>query len=321
MTGPQRAHAGLDGLVMGDAFGDSWFTRSDENAEELWAARKARPQPWPWTDDSAMAFVLFAHLTAHGEVLPDALAGEFAAEYARDPGRKYGPSMHGVLRSIREDGDWRAVTTAQFAGQGSYGNGAAMRVAPLGAWFRDDLPTAVEQARLSALTTHAHPEAVAGAVAVAVAAALTAAGEGADAPSRAEFLREVADHVPESDVRSRLLVAAHFSDRTSVRHAASVLGSGTLISAPDTVPFALWSAAGHLDDLGEALWQTVAGWGDRDTTCAIAGGVVASRTGTGRLPAAWHEAREGIPGWVAPEAVRDGTPHEAANPSEAVRRG
>ena len=38
MTGPQHAHAGLDGLVMGDAFGDSWFTRSDENAEEQWAA-------------------------------------------------------------------------------------------------------------------------------------------------------------------------------------------------------------------------------------------------------------------------------------------
>ncbi|WP_374117062.1 hypothetical protein [Streptomyces sp. MNU76] len=43
MTSPQHAHAGLDGLVMGDAFGDSWFTRSDENAEELRAARAPRP--------------------------------------------------------------------------------------------------------------------------------------------------------------------------------------------------------------------------------------------------------------------------------------
>ncbi|ULR48108.1 ADP-ribosylglycohydrolase family protein [Streptomyces deccanensis] len=297
MTSRFHAHAGLDGLVMGDAFGDSWFTRSDEDAEALWAAREPRPGPWSWTDDSAMAFVVFGHLTTHGEVLPDTLAVEFAAEYDRDPGRKYGPSMHGVLRGIREGGDWRAVTTERFGGQGSYGNGAAMRVAPLGAWFRDDLPAAREQARLSALTTHAHPEAVAGAVAVAVAAALAAATEGHDAPPRPEFLREVADHVPDSDVRSRLLVAAAFSDRASVRHAASVLGSGTLISAPDTVPFALWSAAGHLNDLTEALWQTVAGWGDRDTTCAIAGGVVASRTGTAGLPAPWHESREPIPDW------------------------
>ncbi|MBK3579559.1 ADP-ribosylglycohydrolase family protein [Streptomyces sp. MBT65] len=297
MSSPRHAHASLDGLVIGDAFGDGWFTRSDEDAEELWAAREVRPVPWLWTDDSAMAFVLFAHLVAHGEVRPDALAREFAAEYAREPGRKYGPSMHSVLRRIGEGEDWRAVTTGQFGGQGSYGNGAAMRVAPLGAWFRDDLAVAAEQARLSALTTHAHPEAVAGAVAVAVAAALAAAGAGQQAAPRAEFLREVASHVPESDVRSGLLVAANFSERTSVRHAASVLGSGTLISAPDTVPFALWSAAGHPDDLPEALWQTVAGWGDRDTTCAIAGGVVAARTGTGGVPSAWREACEAIPAW------------------------
>lgn len=63
------------------------------------------------------------------------------------------------------------------------------------------------------------------------------------------------------------------------------------------MPFALWSAAGHLDDLTETLWQTVAGWGDRDTTCAIAGGIVAARTGTAGLPADWRTAREEIPDW------------------------
>ena len=296
-SSPQQAHAyaSLEGLVLGDAFGDSWFTRSDEPIEEQWAARQLRPAPWLWTDDSAMAFVLFAHLVAHGEVRPGLLAREFAAEYARDPARKYGPSMHGVLRRIEQGEDWQAVTTAQFGGQGSYGNGAAMRVAPLGAWFRDDLGAAAEQARLSALATHAHPEAVAGAVAVAVAAALSAAGAGQEAAPRAELLRETAAHVPQSDVRSGLLVAASLPGHSSVRHAASVLGSGTLVSAPDTVPFALWSAAGHPDDLVEALWQTVAGWGDRDTTCAMAGGVVAARTGTGGVPEAWWRAREELP--------------------------
>jgi ADP-ribosylglycohydrolase len=294
---PDQAYASLDGLVMGDAFGQSWFTPSGEPVEDQWAAREPRPAPWPWTDDSAMAFVLLAHLRARGEVHQDGLAREFAAGYARDPDRAYGPSMHGVLRRVGAGEDWRTVTSTQFGGQGSYGNGAAMRVAPLGAWFRDDLGAAAEQARLSALTTHSHPEAVAGAVAVAVAAALAAAGAGQDAAPRAEFLRETAAHLPESDVRSGLLVAASLPERGSVRHAASVLGSGTLVSAADTVPFALWSAAGQPDDLTEALWQTVAGWGDRDTTCAIAGGVVAARTGTSGLPDAWRQAREDIPDW------------------------
>ncbi|MFE9560430.1 ADP-ribosylglycohydrolase family protein [Streptomyces sp. NPDC006487] len=293
----RSACASLDGLVMGDAFGDSWFTLSGENVEEQWAARRLRPTPWRWTDDSAMAFVLFAHLAARGEVVPGVLAREFAAEYARDPGRKYGASMHEVLGRIGAGEQWRAVTTEQFGGQGSYGNGAAMRVAPLGAWFRDAPKEAAAQARLSAQATHAHPEAAAGAVAVAVATALAAAGAGRDAPLRAEFLEEVAGYVPGSDVGSGLRVAASLPADTPVRRAASVLGSGWRISAPDTVPFALWAAAGHPDDLPEALWQTVGGWGDRDTTCAIAGGVVAARTGTGAVPADWLAAREAIAVW------------------------
>ncbi|MEU1512570.1 ADP-ribosylglycohydrolase family protein [Streptomyces sp. NPDC005811] len=296
----------LEGLVLGDAFGDGWFLRAEEDAEGLWAAREPRPAPWPWTDDSAMALVLCAHLAEHGEVREDDLAREFAAAYARDPDRGYGPSMHGVLRRIGEGEHWREVTTGAFGGLGSHGNGAAMRVAPLGAWFHDRPGMAAAQAWLSALTTHAHREAVAGAVAVAVAASLAAGGAEREAPPRGDFLREVMRYVPQSDVRSGLGVAAAFPDRTSVRHAASVLGTGTLLSAQDTVPFALWSAAGHLDDLPEALWQTVGGWGDRDTTCAIAGGVVAARTGTGAVPRAWREACEEIPAWGEVRGGRGG---------------
>ncbi|WP_160311584.1 ADP-ribosylglycohydrolase family protein, partial [Streptacidiphilus melanogenes] len=87
-----------------------------------------------------------------------------------------------------------------------------------------------------------------------------------------------------------------------------VLGRGQAVRAGDTVPFALWSAAQHLDDLPGALWSTAAGLGDVDTTCAITGGVVAARTGLGAVPAEWMSRREPLPEWVgeaAPAAVRD----------------
>jgi ADP-ribosylglycohydrolase len=66
----------------------------------------------------------------------------------------------------------------------------------------------------------------------------------------------------------------------------------------DTVPFALWCAAGHHDDLVEALWTTVLPGGDLDTTCAIVGGVVAARTGLHAVPADWLAACEPLPDWV-----------------------
>jgi ADP-ribosylglycohydrolase len=289
----------LRGLALGDAFGDRWFSVPADETSAALAARLARPAPWHWTDDTAMALVLVRHLTTRGEVRQDALAEEFAAEYTREYARKYGPSMHRVLRGIGSGGDWRAITSGQFEGQGSHGNGAAMRVAPLGAWFADDLDETVRQAELQALTTHFHPEAVAGAVAVALAAALAVRSRGQTPPGRAELLSEVAGRLPDSEVRSGLRIAARMPGHTSVRHAAAVLGSGLMISAPDTVPFALWSAAGHLDSLPEAIWHTLEGAGDMDTTCAIAAGVVAARTGLADVPPAWLAAREELPDWVA----------------------
>ncbi|MFF5755013.1 ADP-ribosylglycohydrolase family protein [Streptomyces longwoodensis] len=83
------------------------------------------------------------------------------------------------------------------------------------------------------------------------------------------------------------------------------------MSGPATVPYALWCAAGHLDDLEEGLWVTVAGRGDIDTTCAIAGGVMAARTGVAALPPARHEALEPLPPVDRAEAragARPGSP-------------
>ncbi|MGW1588025.1 ADP-ribosylglycohydrolase family protein [Streptomyces sp. NPDC002386] len=64
---------------------------------------------------------------------------------------------------------------------------------------------------------------------------------------------------------------------------------------PDTAPYALWCATGHLDDLHKGPWFLVAGRGDTDVTCAVAGGVIAARAGVAALAPAWHAACEPLP--------------------------
>ncbi|MDX3236751.1 ADP-ribosylglycohydrolase family protein [Streptomyces sp. ME03-5709C] len=295
---PPAALDSLYGLAHGDAFGDRWFFASREEREGA-IAHRITPEdvPWYWTDDTAQALALFGHLTANGgSVRQDALAAGLARAYAADPYRKYGPSMHDVLRRIGAGEPWAEVVGEEFGGQGSYGNGAAMRVAPLGAWLAAELEGVADAAAAQAAVSHHHPEAAAGAVAVALAAALAARSRGGRAPE--DLLTRVADRLPDSDVRSGLRSAVRLPEGTSVRHAAEVLGSGYGVSAPDTVPFALWCAARHLDDLEGGLWQTVAGLGDMDTTCAIAGGVIAARTGVAELPPTWRAALEPLPDWV-----------------------
>ena len=77
-----------------------------------------------------------------------------------------------------------------------------------------------------------------------------------------------------------------------------MLGCGYQVSCPDTVPFCLYCAGEFLDDYEEAMWQTVSALGDRDTTCAIVGGIVVMYAGLESIPKSWLEKREPIPTWV-----------------------
>jgi ADP-ribosylglycohydrolase len=291
-----RARTSLEGLSVGDGFGEQFFVNYTV-VEGLIEERAEPTAPWPYTDDTEMALSVLASLVEHGRIDQASLAREFAGRY--DPGRGYGPAMDRILRRIGAGEPWRAVAGSVFEGQGSYGNGATMRVAPLGAYFADDLDAAAGQARLSAEVTHAHPEGIAGAVAVAAGAAWACRLRGAAPPPVPAFLERVLESVPDGEVRERIRRARDLPPAASVRVAVAALGNGSKVSAQDTAPFALWCAAQRLDDFVEAMWLAVSALGDRDTTCAIVGGIVAGYTGVAGIPASWRVAREPLPVWAA----------------------
>ncbi|MBD1862799.1 MULTISPECIES: ADP-ribosylglycohydrolase family protein [Trichocoleus] len=290
-----RAQDALVGLSVGDAFGENFFR--DPKIETKWKQFQILPAPsWSFTDDTQMALSVVAILRRYGEIQPDALVASFAQHY--DAKRGYGRAMGDMLAKIRSGQSWQALAASLFQGQGSFGNGAAMRVAPLGAYFADDLDAVVEQAKRSAVVTHTHLEAIAGAIAVAVATAWAWRFRmNGSRPSHAEFLTQVLSLVPPSKVRSLVQKALDLPADTKVLKAVAVLGNGSHISAQDTVPFALWCAATHLDNYEAALWLTSRGFGDVDTTCAIVGGIVAAYSGVESIPAAWLTAREPLPNW------------------------
>ncbi|MFE7070531.1 ADP-ribosylglycohydrolase family protein [Streptomyces sp. NPDC057620] len=287
-----RALASLRGLAVGDALGSQFFVPANY---PLLQERALPPGPWKWTDDTEMAASVVATLAARHRIDQDELARSFAERH--DAGRDYGPAVDRLLRQIREGGDWRALSSALFKGQGSWGNGAAMRIAPLGAWYADDPEQATHQAEISAYPTHQHREAVVGAMAVAAAAALAAAPGGPPGPDA--LLDGVIALVPRSAVGAGLRRARDMLDYGDTTTVAAVLGCGRRTTAHDTVPFALWSAARALGDYEEGIWATAQVGGDMDTTCAIVGGVVAAGP-AGAPPEGWLERTEALPGWLTP---------------------
>ena len=285
----------LEGLSVGDAFGEGFFGFG-ANVEFAIPDRWLPPEPWRFTDDTVMAMSLVEVLARHGRVDQDDLARRFAERFAREPDRGYGETAYRILSEVCGGADWRTISRDAFRGEGSMGNGSAMRVGPLGAYFADDLSSVTREARASAEVTHSHEEGIAGAIAVAVAASTAWRTRELDQEAAARALFDaVLQHTPPGEVRDGIERAAAVPASEPAHMAAGLLGDGSLVTCPDTVPFCLWCAARHLDSYEEALWATVSALGDADTNCAIVGGIVVLSTGAQAIPPEWIGAREELP--------------------------
>jgi ADP-ribosylglycohydrolase len=288
-----RARLALEGLSVGDALGETCF-RPENWSALLEDARATARGPWPYTDDTAMALSIYDVLDRHGSIDQDDLAATFARRWRAQPWRGYGAGAHRLLAEVSAGADWRSAAETLFAG-GSFGNGSAMRIAPLAGYFAaDGFETVATQAALASAVTHVHPEGIAGGRAAAVAGAyawLHRDRRGAGAVKR-DLLGAVLAHVGAGAVRSGIERAATFAFDMDVVAAARQLGNGSRISCQDTVPFCLWVAARHLDDYQAALVNTIRADGDIDTNAAIVGGIVALAVGADGIPADWRSDRE-----------------------------
>lgn len=282
-------------MSVGDAFGELFFAPEPQRSAYLIEGQLPEG-PWPFTDDTNMTLSVVDALRRYGRIDADALAASFAAHYDRSRG--YGPSVHRVLRDIGADVPWPDAAASQFGGQGSFGNGAAMRAGPIGAYFAGDMDAVVTQTVLASRITHTHSEGIAGAIGVAVAAALATRTN----LLASDFLDAVSHHVPESEVAGKIRRARDLGEDATHDFAVSVLGNGSRLSAQDTVPYCLWCVAHAMSTYETALWRTVQGLGDRDTTCATVGSIVVLRTGIGDIPLTWRNAREPLPSWYLASA-------------------
>jgi ADP-ribosylglycohydrolase len=288
----ERARLSLEGLAIGDAFGEMLAYNCSSARQRV--ERGLMAGPWFHTDDTEMALSIFDVLRRYGHIDPNELALRFSERFRKEPDRGYGTMARVILRAILAGEHWQRAAESAFGGTGSMGNGGAMRVAPLGAYFAEDFDTCLRgEAVLSAAVTHAHWEGKAGAIAIAVAAAMAwrLRGQTKD-QAAAELMQAVYDRTPDGETRTGIARALKLPFFTAPQIAARVLGNGSAVTAPDTVPYVVWSVAKHLDDYKEALVSTVTGDGDCDTNCAMVGGIVALYSGRESIPAEWQEARE-----------------------------
>ena len=273
MSGP--ATGSLLGLALGDALGAP-HEGGPLGGAIWWTLGRLKPDVLRYTDDTQMALVLAEHLAEYGGVEPDSLASCWAAAY--DAKRGYGGGAAKLLKRIRAGERWPDLTESIFPG-GSFGNGGAMRVAPIGLAFGDAeqrRSAAADQARI----THAHPEGLEGAVILAEAVACAAAGMD-DVALTVRTLLAVAEL---AIYRRKLGIVQHELERQpGPRETVTLFGHG--VRAADSVVTAIYAWLRHRDQSFEALLQfVIALGGDTDTIGAMAGALWGAAHGETALP-------------------------------------
>ncbi|MEN2400836.1 ADP-ribosylglycohydrolase family protein [Flavobacterium sp. MC2016-06] len=290
----ENAKKSLLGVSVGDAFGDSFFGDLDIISESIYL-RQIPETKWEFTDDTVMSIAVFEELERNGDINQENLLKQFCINHDLDTNRGYGATLRRLLREVQNGENWHEVSKRAFEGQGSMGNGAAMRVCPIGAFHFDNFQKVKELSIKSAEITHSNIEAITGAIAIAIGTALTTQMKfDRCILTPTDFIDKILKELPDSDTKSKISKSKSVSYNYHIETVKSILGNGINMTAQDTVPFAIWCTAYNLQNFEEGLWKAVSILGDRDTICAIVGGMSIMSSDDLNIPYSWTNSVESI---------------------------
>jgi poly(ADP-ribose) glycohydrolase ARH3 len=236
-----------------------------------------------YTDDTEMMIGIMESLREDPRFDPAVTARKFLENF--DPLRGYGARIYGIMARLRRGVSWDQV------GTDSWGNGGAMRIAPIGFFFYDDRERLVDAALVCTQITHRHPQGLAGALAQALAVGMASEkGVMGESIDHHAFVEEVVQAVRGVDAT----VAAE------LERIKGMEGGGALedkvgriaftfprdVSAVGAVPPAMASFLFN-DDFRDTVVTAVNSGGDTDTIGAMAGAIAGAYYGYSSIPPEW----------------------------------
>lgn len=303
-----RAYGALIGGAIGDAMGmpASFFTR--DRIKEVYGYID------DFLDPDTDAQTWHADLKA-GEITDDTMEGLIVARVLIDSGhfdrdvfieqmRRWaveqnmlettviGPSTRRFLTAIVEHRD-PAETSKE-----STTNGSAMRVAPVGIKYYDDMRQCLQAAAESSLPSHGSRPCVA--AACAVAAAVAAGVRGGSTPEAvmqlayegAVYGESIGHDIPAASVSKRILLAKEIVDRNRSQDMNGLLDElvgylGAGMQANESIPFSLGVFYAIRGAAADGILAAVNGGDDADTNGSICGNICGAFSGASALPDRW----------------------------------
>lgn len=163
------------GSALGDALGapfekqyrfsdkvKSWDGNSFASTKDR-SLHTGKVNPGQTTDDYDMTKMLMNSLFKNNGFNPEDLCKDYINWIFNDNAKGYGKTTLNAITNLKN-----GVSYKESGIPNSWGNGSAMRSAPLGVYYHNDLNKLIEVATIDAKITHNSIEAVAGSVSVAL---------------------------------------------------------------------------------------------------------------------------------------------------------
>ncbi|SJZ88278.1 ADP-ribosylglycohydrolase family protein [Selenihalanaerobacter shriftii] len=246
---------------------------------------EARLGSGTYTDDTEMMIGVAESLIAVNGFDGKDMANKFITNLNLDRG--YGSGTIQALNNIKAGTSWQEAGKYVF-GNGSFGNGSAMRVAPIGVFYHDNYEKLKEKAKKSSLITHAHPLGKTGATLQALTVGY-AINQASDSDFSVEnylnFLSKLLDLDSKEFSHKFRLINEYLDDQPNKEQVAKELGSDTRVF--NSVPTSIYSFLANLNEFRDAVLYAINLGGDTDTVGAMTGAIAGAYHGFDKIPKDW----------------------------------
>ncbi len=275
------------GSILGTAVGDSvgaGFEGLHGFTEDQVHAVAERRKVLRYTDDTHMMIGVAESLITQSGFDGQHMADRFIYNYNWEPFRGYGPGPPRIFAMIQEGEAWDRASEKLYPG-GSYGNGAAMRIAPVGLLYYDDPQTLRDIAFQSSHITHAHVLGKEGAALQAYAISLAINLNPTSTFDKVGFFQKLGAFIEQDVYKNKLQTMEDLCVEPDKTRVVTELGNG--IEAFNSVPAAIFSFLLHPNSFEEAVVYAISLGGDTDTIGAMAGAISGAYLGMDSIPAEW----------------------------------
>ncbi|MGB0868398.1 MAG: ADP-ribosylglycohydrolase family protein [Flavobacteriales bacterium] len=262
------------GGAIGDAYGSAFENIQKKDISETIYYPFGKPEikipEWQITDDTQLTLVTCEAMTARKKMDADFFAKKYLEFYKSRKITGIGSSTLKAMQELEIGGHWSLVGRK---GEYAAGNGAAMRIAPLG------FETNISRSKIKDICyiTHQNDEAYVGAlcVVIAIQSILNKTWTGKE-----NLLQIIINQIPDTKVKDRLIEIDQL--KCDLSKVGKLGNNGYVVNS---VPLAI-AFASKISEIGitEMYKQIIDIGGDTDTNCSIAGQIAGTLIGIKNIP-------------------------------------